>query len=513
MTTSHGYAAHGPETLLTPFTFERRAPRERDVAIEILYCGVCHSDIHQVRNEWGGSIYPMVPGHEIVGRVTRVGAAVTKFRVGDLAGVGVLVDSCRTCPSCKDGLEQFCQNGWVQTYNSLEKDGKTPTYGGYADTIVVDEAFTLRVSSKLELARIAPLLCAGITTYSPLRHWKVGAGQTVGIVGLGGLGHMAVKFARSFGAEVVVFTTSPEKRNDAVQLGAHEVVVSRNPEEMRAHVGRFDLILDTVAAPHDLNAYLELLRRDADDGPGRPSGRDLDPKRARAPAVHPDLPAPAGRRVPDRGAGGDSGDARLLRRPWDRLRRRGDPHPGRQRGVRADAQGRREVPVRARSQFPEGVTAMTIIGAVFWVFVILPHPTSVNGPYETRAACEARRRTLEPGVTTGCHLMTLPASATCRCRQLSACRGGLRGPMNRALVPAAAPDARRPARGSRQRPPSGERDGARGLPEVRAKERRVESACRSASTECSRTSRRPSPRRPTRSSNSVGSRSRTARRS
>jgi uncharacterized zinc-type alcohol dehydrogenase-like protein len=262
MITSQGYAARGPKTSLTPFTFERRDPRERDVVIDILYCGVCHSDIHQVRNEWGGSLYPMVPGHEIVGRVARVGAAVTKFRVGDLAGVGVLVDSCRTCPSCKDGLEQFCQNGWVQTYNSLEKDGKTPTYGGYADTIVVDEAFTLKVSSKLDLPRIAPLLCAGITTYSPLRHWKAGAGKTVGIVGLGGLGHMAVQFARSFGAEVVVFTTSAAKKDDAVRLGAHEVVVSRNTEEMHRQVGRFDLILDTVAASHDLNAYLELLRRD-----------------------------------------------------------------------------------------------------------------------------------------------------------------------------------------------------------------------------------------------------------
>jgi alcohol dehydrogenase (NADP+) len=262
MTTSHGYAAHGPKTPLAPFTFERRAPRERDVMIDILYCGVCHSDIHQVRDEWGGSIYPMVPGHEIVGRVTHIGAAVTKFRVGDLAGVGVLVDSCRTCASCKDGLEQFCQHGWVQTYNSLEKDGKTPTYGGYSDRIVVDERFTLKVSSTLELSRVAPLLCAGITTYSPLRHWNVGAGQTVGIVGLGGLGHMGVKFARSFGAEVVVFTTSADKKADAVRLGAHEAVVSRNREEMRAHLGRLDFILNTVAAVQDLNAYLELLRRD-----------------------------------------------------------------------------------------------------------------------------------------------------------------------------------------------------------------------------------------------------------
>jgi uncharacterized zinc-type alcohol dehydrogenase-like protein len=204
----------------------------------------------------------MVPGHEIVGRVTRTGAAVTRFTPGDLAGVGVLVDSCRSCPSCKDGLEQYCEKGWVQTYNSLEKDGKTPTYGGYADTIVVDEAFTLKVSPKLELSRVAPLLCAGVTTYSPLRHWGAGPGQKVGIVGLGGLGHMGVKFARSFGARVAVFTTSPEKRDDALRLGAHDVVVSHNREEMHAQLGSFDLIVNTVSAPLDLNPYLELLRRD-----------------------------------------------------------------------------------------------------------------------------------------------------------------------------------------------------------------------------------------------------------
>ena len=262
MATSHGYAAQGPKTLLTPFTFERRAPREQDVVIEILYCGVCHSDIHQARNDWGNSVYPMVPGHEIVGRVTRIGSEVTKFRLGDLAGVGVLVDSCRTCPSCKDGLEQFCQNGWVQTYNSLEKDGKTPTFGGYADTIVVNEAFALKVSSTLDLPSVAPLLCAGITTYSPLRHWGAGPGRKVGIVGLGGLGHMGVKFARAFGAHLVVFTTSPEKTDDARRLGAHEIVVSRREAEMHAHLNSFDLIVDTVAAPHDLNAYLNLLRRD-----------------------------------------------------------------------------------------------------------------------------------------------------------------------------------------------------------------------------------------------------------
>src|SRR5262245_14463115 len=200
MIASQGYAAQGPRSSLAPFTFERREPRARDVLIEILYCGVCHSDIHQARNDWGNSRYPMVPGHEIVGRVARIGAEVTKFRVGDLAGVGVLVDSCRSCPSCKDGLEQFCQNGWVQTYNSVEKDGETPTYGGFADSIVVDEAFALRVSPALELARVAPLLCAGITTYSPLRHWGAGPGRKVGIVGLGGLGRMAARVCRGFGA-------------------------------------------------------------------------------------------------------------------------------------------------------------------------------------------------------------------------------------------------------------------------------------------------------------------------
>jgi uncharacterized zinc-type alcohol dehydrogenase-like protein len=226
----------------------------------------------------------MVPGHEIVGRVTRVGAAVTKFTVGDLAGVGVLVDSCRSCPSCKDGLEQFCQNGWVQTYNSLEKDGKTPNYGGYSDNIVVDQAFTVKISPKLELARVAPLLCAGITTYSPLRHWGAGPGKKVGVVGLGGLGHMGVKFARAFGARVVVFTTSPEKKGDAARLGAHDVVLSGSPEEMRAHLNSFDLILDTVAAAHDLNAYLELLRRDATMVL---VGLPLVPSAQRAPAVQP----------------------------------------------------------------------------------------------------------------------------------------------------------------------------------------------------------------------------------
>ena len=251
-----------PRPRWLPFRFERREVRERDVQIEILYCGVCHSDIHQSRNEWNNAIYPMVPGHEIVGKVTRVGSKVKNFKAGDLAGVGCLVDSCRDCPSCKEGLEQYCEKGMVATYNSFEKDGKTPTYGGYSTSIVVDEDFTLKVSPKLELSAVAPLLCAGITTYSPLRHWKVGKGQKVGVVGLGGLGHMGVKFARSFGAKVVVFTTSIRKKEDALRLGAHEVVLSKNEAEMKAHAASFDFILDTVSAPHDLNAYLTLLKRD-----------------------------------------------------------------------------------------------------------------------------------------------------------------------------------------------------------------------------------------------------------
>jgi alcohol dehydrogenase (NADP+) len=261
MTIARAYAAQNPKSPLSPFQIERREPRATDVAIEILYCGVCHSDIHQVRDEWGGSTYPMVPGHEIVGRVTRVGAQVTKFKVGDLAGVGCLVDSCRSCTSCKEGLEQFCEVGGVMTYNGNEKDG-TPTYGGYSTSIVVDEKFSLKISPKLELSKVGPLLCAGITTYSPLKHWKVGKGQKVGVVGLGGLGHMGVKFARAFGAEVVVFTTSESKKADAHRLGAHQVILSKREEEMAAHIASFDFILNTVSAPHDLGQYLNLLKRD-----------------------------------------------------------------------------------------------------------------------------------------------------------------------------------------------------------------------------------------------------------
>ncbi|CCB87048.1 MULTISPECIES: NAD(P)-dependent alcohol dehydrogenase [Parachlamydia] len=258
------YAALSATTPLEAFSIERREPGPHDVQIEILYCGVCHTDLHMSRNEWKNSVYPMVPGHEIVGKVTKVGNAVNSFKVGELAAVGCLVDSCRSCASCRENLEQYCENGGILTYNSQDKHNGKMTYGGYSTQIVVDEKFVLHVSEKLKdhLAAVAPLLCAGITTYSPLRHWKVGKGDKVGIVGLGGLGHMGVKFAHALGAHVVVFTTSPGKTEDAKRLGADEVVVSKNPDEMKKHVNSFDFILNTVAAPHNLNAFLELLKRD-----------------------------------------------------------------------------------------------------------------------------------------------------------------------------------------------------------------------------------------------------------
>ncbi|GAC1417342.1 MAG: NAD(P)-dependent alcohol dehydrogenase [Flavisolibacter sp.] len=260
MTSAKGYAAKNATTPLGPFNFERRNLGPRDIKIEILYCGVCHSDIHQVRDEWGGSIFPMVPGHEIVGRVTETGAQVRKFKAGDLAGVGCLVDSCRECNNCKQGLEQFCENGSVATYNSKEKDGKTPTYGGYSNQIVVVEDFVLKVSEKLPLQAVAPLLCAGITTYSPLRHWKVGKGHKVGILGLGGLGHMAVKFSASFGAEVTMLSTTANKEVDAKRLGAHKFALTKDPEQVKKLSNHFDFIIDTVSAPHDYNMYLAMLR-------------------------------------------------------------------------------------------------------------------------------------------------------------------------------------------------------------------------------------------------------------
>ena len=262
MIRAFGYAAQNATTPLAPFSFERREPREQDVQIDILYCGVCHSDLHTVRGEWSGTLYPSLPGHEIVGRVTRVGSGVKKFKIGDLVGVGCMVDSCRTCISCREGLEQYCEAGFTGTYNGPEQGTGANTYGGYSDVIVVDESFVLRIPDGLDPAAAAPLLCAGITTYSPLRRWRVQPGQKVGIVGLGGLGHMAVKLARAMGAHVVLFTTSPNKREDALALGAHEVVVSKDKEAMAAQRNSFNFILDTVAAPHDLDAYLVLLARD-----------------------------------------------------------------------------------------------------------------------------------------------------------------------------------------------------------------------------------------------------------
>ena len=256
------YAAQAATTPLAPFPIERREPRASDVAIDILFCGVCHSDLHQAHNDWKGTTYPIVPGHEIVGRVSSVGAGVTKFQAGDLVAVGCMVDSCRTCASCTRGLEQYCENVCTQTYNSSDKVSGGMTYGGYSQRVVVDEAFTLRLSEKVDLASTAPLVCAGITTYSPLKHWKVGPGTKVGVVGLGGLGHMGVKFARAFGAHVVLFTTSAGKVEDGKRLGAHEVVVSKDAEAMARRAASLDFVLDCVSAEHDINAYLALLKLD-----------------------------------------------------------------------------------------------------------------------------------------------------------------------------------------------------------------------------------------------------------
>ncbi|MGD0444173.1 MAG: NAD(P)-dependent alcohol dehydrogenase [Edaphobacter sp.] len=256
---SFGYAAHDKVAPLAPFRFDRRDPGVSDVVVEIAYCGICHSDIHQVRDEWGGSIYPMVPGHEIVGRVTKAGSAVKKFKEGDLAGVGVMVDSCRVCANCKAGEEAYCEKGMVGTYNARDYNGQL-TFGGYSNNIVVDERYVHSISPKLNLAAVAPLLCAGITTYSPLKFWKVGKGKKVGVVGLGGLGHMGLKFAHSMGAEVVQFTTSASKIDDAKKLGADEVVVTKDAAAVAKHKGTFDFILDCVSAPHDVNQYLDLLR-------------------------------------------------------------------------------------------------------------------------------------------------------------------------------------------------------------------------------------------------------------
>ena len=260
---SHGYAAHDAKSPLVPFSFDRRDPDPGDVVVEILYSGICHSDIHQARNEWGGSIYPMVPGHEIVGRVTAVGRDVKKFKEGDLAGIGVISDSCRVCANCKAGEESYCEKGFVGTYNSRGYDG-TPMQGGYSNNIVCHERYVHTISEKFgeKLPAVAPLLCAGITTYSPLRHWKVGPGKKVGVIGLGGLGHMGLKFAHAFGAHTVQFTTSAAKIEDAKKLGADEVVVSTDPDAMAKHKDSLDFVLDCVSAPHNVADYLNLLRLD-----------------------------------------------------------------------------------------------------------------------------------------------------------------------------------------------------------------------------------------------------------
>ncbi|HEY4327651.1 MAG TPA: NAD(P)-dependent alcohol dehydrogenase [Mucilaginibacter sp.] len=260
MITTKAYAAQDEKTPLAPWTFERREVGPHGVQFDIQFCGVCHSDLHQIRNDWFPGTFPMVPGHEIVGRVIKVGDHVKKFKVGDLAGTGCLVDSCRVCENCKQDLEQYCLNGCSFTYNGLEQDKKTPTYGGYSNTIVVHEDFVLHVSDKLNLAAVAPLLCAGITTYSPLKHWKVGKGHKLAVVGLGGLGHMAVKFGVAFGADVTVLSTSPKKEADAKKLGAHHFVVTTDEAQVNAAKGTFDFILDTVSAEHDFNMYLSLLR-------------------------------------------------------------------------------------------------------------------------------------------------------------------------------------------------------------------------------------------------------------
>ena len=256
------YATTSPSAPLAPFTIDRREPGPRDVRIEILYCGVCHSDIHQARGEWDNSIYPMVPGHEIVGRVVEVGAAVSRWSVGETVGVGCFVDSCRRCPACAAGEEQYCEEGMTLTYNGMERDGVTPTYGGYSSQITVDERYVLRIPPGIPLERAAPLLCAGITCYSPLRHYGLKAGDALAVVGLGGLGHMGVKLGAAMGAHVTVLSHSPEKRADALRLGAADFVATRDPAAFEANAGRFDFILDTVSASHDYNAYLRLLRRD-----------------------------------------------------------------------------------------------------------------------------------------------------------------------------------------------------------------------------------------------------------
>ena len=263
MTAIKAYAASSKDADLKPFDIERRDVRENDVKIDILYCGVCHSDLHQVRNDWKNSKYPVVPGHEIIGKVLEVGDGVTNFKEGDLVGVGCMVDSCRSCSSCKDDLEQFCENGATMTYNSEDKHMGGHTFGGYSESIVVDKDFVLRIPKNLDPKAAAPLLCAGITTYSPLAHWKIKKGDKVGVIGLGGLGHMGVKFAHAMDAHTVMITTSPDKSEDAKKLGADEVLISKNEDDMKKHAGSFDFLLNTIPVGHDMNPYANLLKRDA----------------------------------------------------------------------------------------------------------------------------------------------------------------------------------------------------------------------------------------------------------
>ncbi len=260
MIATKGYAAQNSTAPLAPYNFQRRELKANDVQIEIQYCGVCHSDLHTVRDEWGGTTYPVVPGHEIVGKVTHVGESVKKFRQGQTVGVGCLVGSCRKCNNCREGLEQYCEIGWIGTYNGKEEGSSLPTYGGYSNLIIVDEHFVLSIPDNLPIEGVAPLLCAGITTYSPLRHWNVGNGHKVGVIGLGGLGHMAVKFAAAFGAEVTMLSTSPDKEKDAKKLGAHHFALTKDPSSLSKLKNHFDFIVDTVSAAHDYNFYLKLLK-------------------------------------------------------------------------------------------------------------------------------------------------------------------------------------------------------------------------------------------------------------
>ncbi len=350
MYNTKAYSATSATSPLASATIARRDPAEHDVQIEILFCGICHSDLHSVRNEWSEfmpTVYPIVPGHEIVGRVTKVGSAVTAYKPGDLAAVGCLVDSDRTCPQCKVGHENFCPN-MTLTFNSPDKHLGGVTYGGYSDSIVVDERFVLRVPTNLNLAGAAPLLCAGITTYSPMRHWGVTKGKKVGVVGLGGLGHMAVKFAHALGAHVVVFTTSPGKKDVALQLGADEVVLSRDAGEMKKHAGSFDFILDAVSADHDIDAYPQPARYRRQPYAGRRSRKAPGGRRLRS---HHGPPQPL--RLDDRRHPRDSGDARLLRRAQHHRRCRSDPHPKGQRSLRETAPVRCEVPLLHRYGFSQ----------------------------------------------------------------------------------------------------------------------------------------------------------------